>query len=125
MSHLASYCDCGRIIHLPSHAKPGYVWTCRTCGSAYVLKRPGESGRPGVTIPSKAPLSGGMSRTCRDCGRSFRFTVEEQRWYAARGLKYPNRCPNCRRSRKAQAESARVATEAVGMLGLLARLLRG
>ncbi len=117
MSHTASYCDCGRIIHLPSYAKPGYLWKCRNCGREYRLVGPGESGRVGVTIPSKAPLSGAMSRTCRDCGRSFRFTVEEQRWYAGRGLKYPNRCPDCRRARKARAAAQPAAPR--GLLGFL------
>ncbi|MCL5947196.1 MAG: zinc-ribbon domain containing protein [Chloroflexi bacterium] len=39
--------------------------------------------------------------TCRDCGRSFVFTVGEQQFYASHGLGHePSRCPECRTSRK-------------------------
>jgi len=39
--------------------------------------------------------------TCRDCGRSFTFTVGEQEFYKARGLRNePSRCPECRASRR-------------------------
>ena len=39
--------------------------------------------------------------TCRDCGRSFVFTVGEQEFYQSRGLQHePSRCPECRASRR-------------------------
>ncbi len=41
--------------------------------------------------------------TCRDCGRSFLFTVGEQEFYASRGFtNEPGRCPECRAARKAE-----------------------
>ena len=39
--------------------------------------------------------------TCRECGRSFVFTVGEQEFYQSRGLQHePTRCPDCRASRR-------------------------
>ena len=41
--------------------------------------------------------------TCRDCGQQFTFTAGEQEFYQSRGLvNEPGRCPECRRTRKAQ-----------------------
>lgn len=40
---------------------------------------------------------------CRDCGRSFPFTVEEQEFFAQKGFTNdPVRCPECRAARKAE-----------------------
>ena len=39
---------------------------------------------------------------CSDCGRTFTFTAQEQEFYASKGYtNEPKRCPECRRSRKA------------------------
>jgi CxxC-x17-CxxC domain-containing protein len=39
--------------------------------------------------------------TCRDCGKSFVFTVGEQEFYKSRGLQNdPGRCPECRSVRR-------------------------
>jgi len=41
--------------------------------------------------------------TCRDCGRSFPFTVREQEFYAEKGFNnQPGRCPECRAAYKAR-----------------------
>jgi CxxC-x17-CxxC domain-containing protein len=41
--------------------------------------------------------------TCRDCGRSFPFTVEEQEFFAQKGFTNdPVRCPECRAARRAE-----------------------
>lgn len=41
--------------------------------------------------------------TCRDCGRSFPFTVEEQQFFAEKGFTNdPTRCPECRAARRAE-----------------------
>ena len=37
--------------------------------------------------------------TCRDCGREFTFTSEEQQHFSARGFSAPARCPDCRKKR--------------------------
>lgn len=40
---------------------------------------------------------------CKDCGKQFVFTVGEQEFFKERGLENePQRCPDCRRARKAQ-----------------------
>ncbi len=44
--------------------------------------------------------------TCRDCGRSFQFTVEEQEFFAQKGFTNdPVRCPECRAARRAERNS--------------------
>ncbi|HXW50550.1 MAG TPA: zinc-ribbon domain containing protein [Candidatus Acidoferrales bacterium] len=41
--------------------------------------------------------------TCVDCGQEFTFTAGEQEFFAQKGFtNKPNRCPDCRRARKAQ-----------------------
>ena len=45
--------------------------------------------------------------TCRDCGRSFPFTVEEQEFFAQKGFTNdPVRCPECRSARRAERNSS-------------------
>ncbi len=40
---------------------------------------------------------------CRDCGRSYPFTVEEQEAFARQGYRNePSRCPECRETRRAK-----------------------
>ncbi|MCL5026107.1 MAG: zinc-ribbon domain containing protein [Chloroflexi bacterium] len=38
--------------------------------------------------------------TCRDCGRSFIFSREDQRRYIQKGYLEPKRCPACRQARR-------------------------
>lgn len=45
---------------------------------------------------------------CRDCGRSFPFTAEEQEFFAQKGFtNEPVRCPECRAARKAERGESR------------------
>ncbi len=44
---------------------------------------------------------------CRDCGRPFTFTVEEQEAFAQQGFRNaPSRCSECRAARKARIGAA-------------------
>jgi len=45
-----------------------------------------------------------MTLTCRDCGQAFTFTAGEQDFYASRGFGEPNRCPDCRATRRAERD---------------------
>lgn len=39
---------------------------------------------------------------CKDCNATFTFTVGEQQFYAEKGFtNEPQRCPDCRKARKA------------------------
>ncbi len=39
---------------------------------------------------------------CKDCGKTFLFTVGEQNFYKEKGFtNEPVRCPECRKARKA------------------------
>lgn len=38
--------------------------------------------------------------TCKDCGKSFEFTLNEQRFYEEKGFTSPVRCKVCRDKRK-------------------------
>ncbi|GAC1656544.1 MAG: zinc-ribbon domain containing protein [Vulcanimicrobiaceae bacterium] len=51
--------------------------------------------------------------TCKDCARSFDFTVRDQQFYAQKGFtNEPQRCKECRDARKAGTQ-ARQSHEAV------------
>ncbi|MFC1857581.1 zinc-ribbon domain containing protein [Thermodesulfobacteriota bacterium] len=43
--------------------------------------------------------------TCLQCGDEFEFTVEDQKYFNARGFDEPKRCPSCRR-RKLKVENS-------------------
>ena len=60
---------------------------------------------------------------CRECGATFSFTAGEQAFYRARGFtNEPNRCPECRNSRRGrkpardEEESSRVVCAACGVI---------
>ena len=43
---------------------------------------------------------------CKDCGQEFVFTVNEQKFYAEKGLTHePVRCADCRKAKKARMEN--------------------
>jgi len=45
---------------------------------------------------------------CKDCGKEFVFTEGEQEFYKEKGFENdPVRCPDCRRSRKAEKNRMR------------------
>jgi len=49
------------------------------------------------------PVLADKTLTCRDCGRTFPFTVREQEFYAEKGFNnQPSRCPECRAVNKAR-----------------------
>jgi DNA-directed RNA polymerase subunit RPC12/RpoP len=46
--------------------------------------------------------------TCKDCGAEFVFTEGEQEFYKEKGFENePQRCPDCRKARKAQRNNNR------------------
>jgi hypothetical protein len=45
-------------------------------------------------------MPGDIWMDCVDCGEGFLFSVGEQRFYEAKGLEVPKRCPECREKRK-------------------------
>lgn len=46
--------------------------------------------------------------TCKDCGAEFVFTEGEQAFYKEKGFENePQRCPDCRRAKKAQRNNNR------------------
>lgn len=47
-----------------------------------------------------------ISAICKDCGRDFIITVEEQKRFKSLGFELPKRCCECRKKRK---EEKRVA----------------
>jgi len=45
--------------------------------------------------------------TCKDCGREFIFSVRDQQFYAEKGFQNePQRCRDCRQTRKNQGTGA-------------------
>ena len=51
--------------------------------------------------------------TCRDCGNDFTFTEGEQEFYASKDLSAPQRCKDCRASKKADRMANRQMHDAV------------
>ncbi len=50
---------------------------------------------------------------CKDCGKTFVFTVREQEFYKEKGLEHdPVRCRECRAARKAKFAAKAEATPA-------------
>ncbi len=48
------------------------------------------------------------TRTCKDCGQEFVFTVAEQEFYEEKGFQNkPERCKECRAKRKAERRNSR------------------
>ena len=45
---------------------------------------------------------GGISLTCRQCGREFVFTNAEQEFYELKGFTSPSRCQECRSAKQSQ-----------------------
>lgn len=45
MPHYTGRCYCGREIHLPAGASPGYRWRCYQCGSVWTLRAGGWAGQ--------------------------------------------------------------------------------
>ena len=53
-------------------------------------------------IHSEAPVEDKVL-TCKDCSRTFEFTVRDQQFYAQKGfVNEPQRCKDCRSARKSQ-----------------------
>lgn len=50
---------------------------------------------------------------CKDCGKSFSISPEEEKFYISKELQVPKRCKECRKSRKEQKaqEEKRIKTE--------------
>ena len=51
------------------------------------------------------PHDSDSSRTCADCGASFAFGAEEQRFFESKNLTPPKRCLTCRKARRAERTS--------------------
>ena len=54
-----------------------------------------------------------MTSNCRDCGKQFELSLNEQKFYKLHNLELPRRCAECRRKRKEakQVEENKKATE--------------
>ena len=44
------------------------------------------------------------SMVCVECGETFAFSADDQRYHLEKGYTEPKRCPNCRRNRRAQRD---------------------
>lgn len=42
-----------------------------------------------------------LNKVCRDCNSQFTVTEDNQKWFAERNLHIPERCPECRKKRRA------------------------
>jgi len=46
-----------------------------------------------------------ITKKCRDCGKEFVITEEEQEWLKANDLELYSRCPDCRKARREEKET--------------------
>lgn len=84
---------------------------------------PAES-EPLATTPSVPSEFQDREVACRECGATFTFTAGEQAFYQSRGFtNEPNRCPECRTSRRGgrrpargEDETSRVVCAACGVI---------
>ena len=103
--HTAFKCTtCGRMIHVPRRAQPGYRINCYSCGSVYHVARPGQGTINGFQAVSLPKAHKDQIRRCSEpgCPATFLLSAGEQKYYSDRGLVYPTRCPDCRARRKQQ-----------------------
>ena len=42
---------------------------------------------------------------CKNCGKSFKLSIGEQKFYDSKGFGYPVRCKECRAAKKASYET--------------------
>lgn len=59
---------------------------------------------------AKKKIYQSISSICKDCGKDFVITPEEQRYFKAMGFELPKRCNDCRKARK-DAKKAAAAKE--------------
>ena len=43
-----------------------------------------------------------IKRNCKDCGKEFIITEDNQKWFKENALHLPVRCEDCRKQRKAK-----------------------
>ena len=50
---------------------------------------------------------------CKDCGKSFSISLDEEKFYTSKGLQIPKRCKECRKNRKEEKkqEESRIKAE--------------
>ena len=61
---------------------------------AAVANHDGEDKETDLVLPEDKEI------TCKDCGKTFTFTVEEQQFYKERHLSEPKRCKECAKARR-------------------------
>lgn len=54
-----------------------------------------------------------ISSTCKDCGKSFVITPEEQKYFKSMGFQLPKRCKDCRKIRKEAKRAAEAKENAI------------
>lgn len=55
---------------------------------------------------AKKKIDQSISATCKDCGKDFVITPEEQRYFKSIGFELPKRCTDCRKARKDAKKAA-------------------
>lgn len=58
---------------------------------------------------------------CKDCGKSFSISPEEDKFYISKGLQIPKRCKECRKARKEQENRIKAEQDERELQGLVAQ----
>lgn len=83
---------------------------CKDCGKEFEISIKeqlfAKEGK-GFVLPKRCPDCRQSRKDkskfifCIDCGEPFRFTANEQEFYAKKGFDEPRRCVTCRKAKKA------------------------
>lgn len=91
--------SCGRAFTITDDERTAVQALCRERGSVYREPMRCPPCRKQRRVPSVDAVTD-EQRQCRDCGKDYSFSVGEQKFYAARNLSAPSRCPSCRAARR-------------------------
>lgn len=59
---------------------------------------------------------------CKDCGKSFSISPDEEMFYTSKGLQVPKRCKECRKNRKEEEKRIKAEQDEKELQGLIAKV---
>ena len=85
--------------------------------------RPSGYRTPVVAVPQAIgePLDF-VESVCKECGATFRLTVDHVDWFASRGMIAPKRCESCREARKSMHDGGGITITPDEIAAMRARL---
>lgn len=87
------------------------------------VARPNGYRTPAIAVPQAIgePLDF-VESVCKECGATFRLTVDHVDWFASRGMIAPKRCESCREARKLMHDGGGITIAPDEIAAMRARL---